>query len=154
MSETSVGFNFEESFNIFSEFGLQNVGGHLHVFAFSVVLNSVEEPSRDSVPFGIIDNAGNSIALLFSELTSSEARVDSEDFADEEAISTTDTFYSLKGEGYGSLAVNVCVQDTMDVLEVVLGVFDDERHLMTNIILIFITNNTNILKLTILNQSI
>ena len=66
MSETSVGFDLVESFNILSELGLENVGCDLEILSFSVISDSVEEPSRNSMSFWVVDYAGNRIALLFS----------------------------------------------------------------------------------------
>ena len=55
VSETSVGSDLEQSFDVFSEFGLQDVGGNLEVFAFLEIALSVEEPSGDSVSRWVID---------------------------------------------------------------------------------------------------
>ena len=98
----------------------------MHVLAFSVILDSVEEPSRNSVSFGVVVYAGNGIALFFGELACSESGVDSQDFADEESVSSTDTLYSLKGKRNCPLTIDVGVEDTVDVLEVILSVFDDQ----------------------------
>lgn len=125
MSQTSVAPNLEEPLNIFSEFGLENVGGHLQVFAFLIITLSVEEPSRDTVSFGFIDKFSNGIALSFGEFSCSKFGVKSEDFADEESEASSNTFDLIEGEGDGSLAVDVGVEDTVNVFEVVLRVFDD-----------------------------
>jgi len=126
VSETSVGSDFEESFDILSEFGLEDVGSHLEVLALSVISLSVKEPSGYSVSFGIVDDAGNRVALGLGELTSSKLGVDSENLADEESESSSDSLDLVEGEGYGSLSVDVGVENTMDVLKCVFGVFDDE----------------------------
>ncbi len=91
MSETSVGFDLVESFNILSELGLENVGCDLEILSFSVISDSVEEPSGDSVSFWVVDYAGDRIALLFSQLTSSKPRVDSKNFADQESEASANT---------------------------------------------------------------
>ena len=76
--------------------------------------------------FGVVDDAGDGVALGLSELTSSELGVDSEDLADEESESSSDSLDLVEGEGDSSLSVDVGVENTMDVLECVFGVFDDE----------------------------
>ena len=76
--------------------------------------------------FGVVDDAGDGVALGLSELTSSKLGVDSEDLADEESESSSDSLDLVEGEGDSSLAVDVGVENTMDVLECVFGVFDDE----------------------------
>jgi len=64
--------------------------------------------------------------LSFSEFTSSEPRVESENFADQESESSTNSLDFIKGKRDGSLTIDVGVEDTMNVLEGVLSVFDDE----------------------------
>jgi hypothetical protein len=53
---------------------------------------SVEEPSRYSVTFWIIDDIGDGVALRFSEFSGSEFGIDSQDFADEKSESSSNTF--------------------------------------------------------------
>jgi len=64
--------------------------------------------------------------LFFRKLSSSESRVYSQYLANQESESSTNTSNVVKSKGNGSLAINVCVQNTMDVLEIVLGIFNDE----------------------------
>lgn len=135
--DTAVRSDLEESLNVLPQFGLQHVGCHLQVLAFSVVALPVEEPSRDSVSLGFVDEFSDGIALSFGEFSGSELGVESEDFADEESEASTDTLDLVKCEGDSSLSVNVGVEDTVNVLEVVLGVLDDQRHAVDNINLLF-----------------
>ena len=137
MSNTTVGSDLEESFYVFSQFGFQDVGSHLEILAFLIVTLSVEEPSRDSMSFWFIDEFGNSIALSFSEFSCSEFGVKSEDLANEESEASADSLDLVKGEGDGSLSVDVGVKDTVNVLEGVLSVLDDQRHAVDNINLLF-----------------
>jgi hypothetical protein len=126
VSKTSVASDFEQSLNVFSEFSLQDVGCHLDVFAFLVITLSVEEPSGNTVSFWVIDYVGNGVTLGFSKFSSSESRVDPQDFADEEAESSADTLDLIEGKRNGSLTIDVGVQDTVNVLESVLRVCDDQ----------------------------
>ena len=64
--------------------------------------------------------------MSLSEFTSSELGVESENFADQESESSTNSLDFIEGEGDGSLTIDVGVEDTMNVLEGVLSVFDDE----------------------------
>ena len=138
VSETSVGLDLVHSFDVLSEFGFEHVGGHLQVFALLVVSQSVEEPSGNSVSFRVVDDVSDGISLFLVQLTGSESRVQSQDLADQESESSAYTSDVLQGEGDGSLSVDVCVQNTVDVLEVVLSVFDDQRHsaVVNNILII------------------
>jgi hypothetical protein len=126
VSETPVAPDLEEPLDILSEFGFKDVGCDLEVLALLVVPLSVEEPSGDTVAFGVSDEASDSIALRLSELTGSELGVKSEDLADEEAEASTNSLDLVKSEGDSALAIDVGVEDTMDVLEGVLSVFDDQ----------------------------
>lgn len=130
VSETSVGLDLVQSFDIFSELGLENVRSHLQVLAFFVVSEPVEEPSRDSVSFGVVNDVSDGIALLFGELACSKPGVNSQDFADQESESPADTSDRLQGEGYSSFPINVGVEDTVDMLEGILSVFNDQRHMV------------------------
>ena len=107
--ETPVGSHFKQSFNIFSEFGFEHVGGHLKIFAFLVISDSVEEPPRNTMTFRIVNDIGNAITVFFSEFTSSNAGVDSEDLADEETKSPADSLNFFECEGNCSFAINVGV---------------------------------------------
>ncbi len=124
--QTSVAPDLEESLDVFSELGLEDVGGHLEVLALLVVSLPVEEPPGDSVAFGVVDDIGDGVALGLSEFSGSEFGVDPEDLADEEAKPASNSLDLVEGEGDGPLAVDVGVQDTMDVFECILGVFDNQ----------------------------
>jgi len=126
VSETSVAPDLEESLDVFSEFGFEDVGGDLQVLSLLVVSLSVEEPSGDTVALGIGNKVSDGIALSLGELSCSELRVESEDLADEESEPSADTLDLVEREGDGSLTVDVGVENTMNMLEGVLSVFDDQ----------------------------
>jgi hypothetical protein len=128
VSQTSVTSDFEESFYVLSEFGLEDVRSHLEILSFPVVSLSVEEPSGNTVTFGVIDDASNWIALGLSKLSGSEFWVDSEDLTDEESESSANSLNLVERKRYSPFTIDVGVEDTMNVLESVLSVFDDERH--------------------------
>lgn len=130
MSETSVGLDLVQSFDVLSELSLEDVGSHLQVLSFFVISEPVEEPPRDSVSFGVVNDVSDGVALLLGELTCSEPGVNSEDLADQESESSAHTSDCLEGEGYGSFTIDVSVEDTVDMLEVILSVFNDQRHMV------------------------
>jgi hypothetical protein len=78
------------------------------------------------VSFWIVNDVGNTVALLFGELSGSDSWVDSENLADEISESSSNTFNFVKSIGNDSLAVNVGVEDTMNMLEIILWVFNDK----------------------------
>ena len=126
VSDTLVASDLVQSFDVFSQFGLKDVGGDLKIFTFFVISLSVQKPSGNSVSFGIVNDVGNTVALSFSEFTSSDCGIDSQNFANEESESSSDTFNFIKGIRNGSLAINIGVEDTMNMLEVVFGVLYDQ----------------------------
>jgi len=126
VSDTLVASNFIKSFDVFSEFGFEDVGGDLEVLALLVVFLSVEEPSGNAVALGVVDDVGDAVALGFGQLSGSESWVDSEDFTDEESVSSSDTFDFIEGVWDGSLTVDVSIENTVNMLEVRVSVFDDE----------------------------
>jgi hypothetical protein len=141
MSETSVGFDLVESFNILSELGLENVGCDLEVLSFSVISDSVKEPSGDSVSFWVVDYVGDGIALLFSQFTSSKARVDSKDFANQKSEASAHTLDFIKSKWDSPLTVDVSIENTVNVFEVSIWVFNDQGHVVSNIIsILFLIN--------------
>ena len=124
--ETPVASDLEKSLNIFSEFGFKDVRGNLKVLSLLVIPLSVEEPPGNTVSLGISNQIGNGIALCFSEFSCPKFGVQSEDLADEEAKTSSDSLDLVQSEGDSALAINVGVKDTMDMLESVLCVFDDQ----------------------------
>ena len=126
MSDTLVTSDLIKSFDVFSELGFEDVGSDLEVLSFLVVFLSVEEPSWDTVSFGVVDDVGDTVALGFSQLSGSESWVDSEDFTDQEAVSPSDTLDFVKSVRNGSLTIDVGVKNTMNVLEVTICVFNNQ----------------------------
>lgn len=137
VSNTPVGSDLEQSLDILSELGFEHVRSHLEVLAFLVVTLSVEEPSGDTVSFRLVDEFSDGVALGFGEFSGSKLGIDPQDFADEESEASSDSLDFVEGEGDSPFAVDVGVEDTVNVFEVVLRVFDDEGHGMDNINLLF-----------------
>ena len=129
VSETSIASNLEQSLDILSQLSFKDVGSHLQVLSLLVISLPVEEPSRHAVSFRIVDYISNGIALRFSELSCSESGVESEDLTDEESESTTNSLDLFQSKRNGSLSINVCIQNTMNMLEGILSVRNNQRHL-------------------------
>lgn len=126
MSQTTVGSHLEQPLDVLSQLGLQHVGGHLQVLALLVVAEPVEEPLGNSVSFGVVDETGDGVALLLVELSGADTGVDPEDLANEEAEPAAHSLDLLECEGDGPLAIDVGVEDTMDVLEAGVSILDDK----------------------------
>ena len=127
--ETSVASDFEQPLDVLSELGFEHVRGHLQVLALLVISLPVEEPPGDAVSLWVVDEVGDGVALGLGELSGPEFGVEPEDLADEESKSPADTLNLVECEGDGSLTVDVGVENTVNMLEGILSVFDDQRHL-------------------------
>ena len=55
MSETTVTSDLEQSFDVFSELGLEDVRGDLKILSLLEISLSIEEPSGHAVSFRIVD---------------------------------------------------------------------------------------------------
>jgi hypothetical protein len=119
MPNALVALDLLVSLNVLTELGLEDIGGDLHVLAFLVVPLPVEEPSGDVELLGIGDDLGDLVALAFGHLSCADAWVDLQDFADQEGESAPAALYRTDCEGCWLLSVDVRVQDTQDVLEIV-----------------------------------
>jgi len=78
------------------------------------------------VSFGVSNQVSDGVALAFVEFSSSESWVESQNFADEKSESSTDTLDFIECEWDGSLSVNVSIENTVNMFEVILSVFDDQ----------------------------
>jgi hypothetical protein len=125
VSNTLVTSDFVESFDVLSELGFKDIGSYLQVLALFIILLSVKEPSGDTVSLGVSNDVSDTVTLCLGELSGSDLGVDSEDFADEESVPSADTLDLIKGIWDCSLAVDIGVQNTMDMLEGAISVLDD-----------------------------
>lgn len=70
VAETTVGTNLLEALKIVTELRVDTVGKDLRVLTVDDVTLSVEEPRRDLVLGGVLDNGNNTLELFGGELTS------------------------------------------------------------------------------------
>lgn len=74
VSETTVGADLLEALEILTELGVDAVGQDVRVLAVNNVALSVEEPGRDLVLCGVLDDRHNTLELFGGELTSTAAK--------------------------------------------------------------------------------
>jgi hypothetical protein len=98
----------------------------LEIFTFFEIFISVKEPSWDAVSLWVVNDVGNTIALSFSQFSSSKFWIDSEDFTNKESKSSSNTLNFVKSVRNGSFTINVGVENTMNMLEVSISVLNDE----------------------------
>lgn len=74
VSETAVGADLLEALKILTELGVDAVGQDVRVLAVNNVALSVEEPARDLVLCGVLDDRHNTLELFGGKLTSTAAK--------------------------------------------------------------------------------
>jgi hypothetical protein len=78
--------------------------------------------------FWVTDDVRNTVALSFSQLTGSESGINSQNLANEESESSSHSLYLIESIWNGSFTIDVCIENTMNVLKSVISVLDDQRH--------------------------
>lgn len=75
MSDTSVGTDFLQSLQIFTEFVIKSVGKELWVLSIDNILLSVEEPFGDFVLSGVLEDCDDTFEFFSSEFSSTKSSV-------------------------------------------------------------------------------
>lgn len=117
VSDTSVGSDLLESFDVVSQLRFQVVGEDVVVLAVGLVLLSVQEPGGDLVVGGVLHDGDDSFQFFLGQFTGSLGKVDVGLLAHQVGVSSADT--SDLGQGVHDLdsPIDVGVQQTQDVLE-------------------------------------
>lgn len=127
VSQTTVGPDLLQALEVITELRIDTVGKNLRVLAVDNVALSVEEPARNLVLGGVLDDGDDTLKLLGGKLSGTLVQVDIGLLADEVGVAATDTLDLGKGVDNLLLAVDVGVQQTQDELEVRL-LARHERH--------------------------
>ncbi len=120
MSQTSVSSDLLQSFQIFSELGVDTVGDELRPGALANISLSVKEPLGDVVVGGLSEDVVDLFDVSFNKLTSSLVEIDLGNLEDEGGESSADTLDGTDGESSLALAVNVGVLNTENVSELLI----------------------------------
>ena len=145
VSETTVGADLLQALKILTELAVDAVGEDLRVLAIDDVALPVEEPGGDLVCGGnvnglirfargservgrilrtlqrVLEDGDDALELFGSEVTGTLAEVDIGLLADQVGITATDTLNLGHGVHDLLLSIDVCVQQTDDVLEAVIS---------------------------------
>jgi hypothetical protein len=127
VSETTVSADLLEALKILTELGVDTVGENVGVLAIDDIALSVDEPCRDLVLGGVLEDGDDSLELFGGELTSALVQIDIGLLADQVRVSATDTLDLGQGVHNLLLSVNIGVEKTENELEVRL-LSRDERH--------------------------
>jgi len=127
VTETTVSADLLQALEIVTELGGDTVGEDLAVLAIDDIALPVEEPGGDLVLERVLDDGNDTLKLFGGEVTSALGQIDIGLLADQVGVSATDTRDLGQGVHDLLLSIDVCVQQTDDVLEVGL-LSGDERH--------------------------
>ena len=135
VSQTTVSADLLETLQVVTELAVDAVGEDLGVLAVDNVALSVEEPGGDlvcnrssaqvlcangNVPHtlqGVLDDGNDTLELFGGQVTSALGEVDIGLLADQVGVAATDTLDLGQGVHDLLLAIDVCVQQTDDILE-------------------------------------
>jgi hypothetical protein len=131
VSETTVGADLLEALEILTELGVDTVGEDVGVLAIDDIALSVDEPGRDLVLGGVLEDGDDSLELFGGELTSAVnmsvfsssicrvrrrivplVQIDIGLLADQVRVSATDTLDLGQGVHDLLLSVNIGVEET------------------------------------------
>lgn len=120
VTETTVRADALETLEVLTELGVELVGKDLRSLTVLGVALSVQEPGGDLVVHGVLQNLDDLVNLLSAQLSSTTADVDLSLLAGEDGETTTNSLNGGKGDSNLLATINVSVQHTDDVLELVL----------------------------------
>lgn len=120
VTETAVRADALKALEVLTELGVELVGKDLRSLTVLGVALSVQEPSGDLVVHGVLQDLDDLVNLLSAQLSSTTADVDLSLLASEDGETTTNSANSGEGDSNLLATINVSVQHTDDVLELVL----------------------------------
>ena len=117
VTETTVVTDLLQTFEIFTELGVKNVGDDLRRLAVNNILLSVEEPVGDLVLGRVLENSDNTFQFFRREFTSSLGKINISLLTGNVGETTTNTLDGSQGNLDLDTTVNVSVEETDNVLE-------------------------------------
>ena len=127
VTHTTVTADLLQTFLVLAELDVHHVGRHMLGLAGLRVTLTVQEPRRDLVLEGVSEDIRQTLDLLVRQGAGTAVAVNVGLLAAEKGEPNTDTLHHAEGEGDLTTAVDVGVQQTHDVLEV-LGVHLKSGH--------------------------
>ena len=117
VTQTAVGTNFLQTFNIITKLGIDILCEDLHVLSGLEILLSIQEPKRNLKLARILDNCYKLFDFIGGKFSRSLVYIDLSLFADKISESATKTLNFSQSENDISLSLNVSVENTKNVLE-------------------------------------
>mmetsp|Transcript_22592 Transcript_22592/g.48913 ORF Transcript_22592/g.48913 Transcript_22592/m.48913 type:complete len:171 (+) Transcript_22592:132-644(+) len=117
VTKTAVGTDLLHPLNIITKLSIKVLRKHLGILARLEILLPVEEPKWDFELTGVLDNGNELFNLIGSQLSGTFVDIDFGLLADKISKTTSKTLNFSEAEDNVSLALNVSIEDTQDVLE-------------------------------------
>ena len=124
VTETSMAADLLEALDVFTEFGVPAIADEVRPGSVSGVLLPVKEPFGNTVLRWPGEDVADLVDFSLSELSSAFVDVDLGDFEGQDRESTADTLDGSDGEGHLLLSVDVGVENTKNMDEVLLISYD------------------------------
>lgn len=115
--KTSVAHHFLHALQVFSHFGVQPVSHQLRVCAVHYIPSPIEEPVRDVVVLGVGKDSDYLLNLFLAEFASTFVEIYSCALADDVGKAASNSFDFCDSKGYLLFSVEVCIEDTEDVIK-------------------------------------
>ena len=120
VAETTVRADTLEALEVLTELVVQTVGKNLGGLSVLGVLLSVQEPAGDLVVQGVLQDLDNLVDLLSRQLSSATASVNLSLLAGKSGETASNSANGGEGDGDLLATINVRVEHTNNVLELVL----------------------------------
>jgi len=128
MPQTTMCANLLQPLEILTQLGIDAVGEDLGVFAIDNVLLPVQEPGGDLELGGVLDDGDDSLQFVRVEVASTLVEIDIGLLAYQVGIPPAHTFDFGQGIHDFSLSVDIGVEETKNVLELLVRLGKYERH--------------------------
>jgi hypothetical protein len=120
VTETTMSTDLLQALKILTHLVVKTVGQNLRVLAINNVLLSVKEPVGDLVLAGVLKDGDDTLQFFVGQLAGSLVEIDIGLLAGNVGITTTNTLDGSQSNHNLVLSVNVSVEKTKNVLELIL----------------------------------
>jgi len=130
VTQTSMRSDLLQSLQVVSQFAVNTVREDLRVFAINDVLLSIEEPSRNFILRRVLNDGHNPFKFVGVKVARALAQVNIGFLAHQIRIPPPNTLDLRERVHYLTFTVHIGVQQTQDVLELLVGLRKNEGHLV------------------------
>jgi hypothetical protein len=121
MSQATVSAYLLQSLKIITEFRVNTVRQYLRVLAIDDVLLSVQKPRRDLELCRVLDDRDNAFQFIRVQVPSTLVEINIGFLADQVGVPTANTLDLSQGVHDFALSINIGVEETENVLKLLVG---------------------------------